>query len=167
MRIVLDVDDVLADTFSELEDRLGPASDASAENLETMFPGADLEQYLQSFEFHLEIPPIDGAAEGARWIVRRGSEIIYVTSRSPALKVPTQDWLNDWDFPQAPLHCLGREAKKVLLRSDPYDLLIDDQLRYLSVARDRGKRTIALANPWNASWDGLRLRDWKQIIRTI
>ena len=167
MRIILDIDDVLADTFGALENQLGPAADASIENLEVMFPGADLAHFLQSVEFHREIPPIEGAAEGVKWIIRGAHEVIYVTSRLPEMEAATQIWLEESGFPQAPLYCIGREPKKGLLRSDPYNLLIDDQLRYLSIARDHGKRTIALANPWNASWDGVRARNWEQIKRVI
>jgi hypothetical protein len=53
--------------------------------------------------------------------------------------------------------CLGREGKKSVLRSDHYDLLIDDMLRYLKIAKERGKRAIAFANPWDSNLGDLKV----------
>ena len=45
MKILVDFDDVLSDTFAELENREGPAADPSAQDLREMFPGIDLRIY--------------------------------------------------------------------------------------------------------------------------
>jgi 5'(3')-deoxyribonucleotidase len=167
MKIIIDVDDVLADTFGAFEDLFGIAADASVENLDLMFPGADIKSVLESVDFHLKIPPLDGAAVGVKWLIESGHDVMYLSSRSPAMEDATEKWLQRYGFPSLPLHCLGRESKKDVLRTNQYDLLIDDQVRYLSIARERGKRTIALANPWNTSWDGMRVEDWNEFKKII
>ena len=163
MRIVLDIDDTLADFFGALEERLGPAVDVSIESLEVMFPGDELVHYLQSDDFHREMLPLDGAARGVNWLLDSGNDLLYVTARAPDLEQLTQEWLDQWGFPKAALHCIGREAKKKLLRSEPYDIMIDDQQRYLHVAQESGKRTIAIERPWNTKWEGEKLSHWNNI----
>ncbi len=167
MRIVVDVDDVLADTFGAFEDRFGQAADASAENLDTMFPGADVRSVFDDIEFHTEIPPIDGAAAGVDWLIESGHQATYLSSRSPMVEETTRLWLRRWGFPDLPLRCLGRDSKMSSLRSDPYDLLIDDQLRYLTIAKERGIRAIAFANPWNSTWSADRVDGWDELRAVI
>lgn len=167
MKILVDVDDVLADTFGALEDRFGVAADPCVENLEVMFPGVDLRSALDSIEFHLEIPPLDGAAHGVKGLLEDGHEAGYLSSRPSTMQEATALWLERNGFPGLPLQCVGRQAKKSELRTARYDLLIDDQVRYLTVAHERRLRTIALASPWNASWEGLRAADWDAILRSI
>jgi len=167
MRIILDIDDTLADFFGALEEQLGPAIDDSIENLEVMFPSDELAHYLQSDDFHRKMLPLDGAAEGANWLLDSGHHLIYVTARAPGIQQLTQEWLDQWGFPKAALHCVGREAKKKLLSTERYDLMIDDQLRYLNVAHEHGKRTLALERPWNANWEGAKMNNWKNIERAL
>ena len=163
MRIIVDVDDVLADTFGAIEDRFGKAADVTGENLQLYFPGADVKSVIHSVEFNAAIPPLDGAVEGVRWLLDAGHSACYLSSRPSSLELPTKDWLRRWQFPEIPLQCVGREKKQEALRSDPYDLLIDDMLSYLTIARDRGKRVIAFTNPWNAGWNDLEVAGWHEI----
>ena len=167
MRIVVDVDDVLAATFAAFEDRFGKAMDPTTEDLRVMFPGTDVKSVLDSVEFHAAIPPLDGAAEGVRWLLEEGHSARYLSSRPPVLETATREWLRRWQFPEIPLQCLGREMKIDALRSEPYDLLIDDMLAYLTIAKDRGKRAIAFANPWNATWTELKVADWSEIMDVV
>lgn len=163
MRIIVDVDDVLAATFAAFEDRFGKAVDTEVENLQLMFPGADLKSVIDSEEFHAALLPLDGAAEGVHWLLEEGHIARYLSSRPPTMESATREWLRRWQFPEIPLQCLGKEMKIDALRSEPYDLLIDDMLAYLIIAKDRGKRAIAFANPWNASWYDLKVVDWSEI----
>ncbi|MFQ5943261.1 MAG: hypothetical protein ACE5JF_06890 [Anaerolineales bacterium] len=167
MKILVEFNDVLSDTFAELERREGPATDFSVEDLRVMFPGIDLQHYFTSLDFHREIPPVPGAAEGVNWIVAGGHEVRYASARPPDVAEVSQEWLSEWSFPIAQLHCLGREGKKELLRTDPYDLLIDDQMRYLKIAREQGKRAIALSQRWNSTWDGDRIANWDDIEQAL
>lgn len=163
MKIILDIDDVLADTVAALERRLGPAADLSAEHLNEMFPYAELNLVIESVDFHLQIPPLKGAVEGVHRLIGARHEVLYATSRPSDMELPTRDWLAARRFPELPLHCSGRDAKKVLLRTWDYDLLVDDQIRYLSIARERDLRSVALAYPWNAQWSGTRVQTWDEI----
>ena len=163
MNILIDFDDVLADTFRELERREGPAKDFSVEDLRVMFPGVDLNQYFTNLEFHRSIPPIPGASQWVNWIVTNGHDVRYASARPLDVQEVSTEWLATWGFPPQPLHCLGREGKKDLLRTDAYDLLIDDQLRYLNIAQERGKRAIAMDHRWNGSWTGDRIANWAEI----
>lgn len=163
MKILIDFDDVLSDTFAELERREGPASDFSVEDLFVMFPGVDLRPYFKDQDFHRELPPIPGAAEWVHWIVSGGHDVRYVSARRPEVEDVSLEWLKRWDFPLVPLHCLGRDGKKELLRGDPYEMLIDDQMRYLRIAREHGKRAIAMDQRWNGAWDGDRIANWAEI----
>lgn len=163
MKVLVDFDDVLADTFAELERREGPASNFSTEDLRVMFPGRDLRHYFEDEEFHNAIPPVTGAAEGVDWIIASGHEVRYASARPPSVHDVSKAWLKEWGFPIVPLHCLGREGKIEFLGNDSYDLLIDDQVRYLSVARDRGLKAIALDRRWNGSWSGERIANWGDI----
>ena len=167
MKILVDFDDVLSDTFAELENREGSAADPSAQDLREMFPGIDLRIYLESLDFYREIPPVSGAAEGVKGIIARGHEVRYTSARSPDVEGVSREWLNDWGFPHVPLKCLGREGKKELLRTELYDLLIDDQMRYLKIAREQGRRALALDRRWNGTWDGDRIASWEDIERAL
>ncbi len=163
MKILVDFDDVLSDTFAELERREGPATDFSVEDLRVMLPGIDLDKYFRNSGFHMEIPPVPGAAEGVSWIVELGHDVRYASARLPEVEEVSREWLEQWGFPILPLQCLSREGKKELLRSDPYDLLIDDQMRYLNIAHEQGKRAIAMQRRWNTGWAGDRIASWKDI----
>ncbi len=163
MKVLIDFDDVLADTFAELERREGPASDFSVEDLRIMFPGVDLRPYFEDPEFHSAIPPVPGAADGVRWIIKAGHDVRYASARPPSVHDVSAQWLEQWGFPLVPLHCLGRDGKIEFLGSDNYQLLLDDQMRYLSVARERGIKAIALDRRWNGSWTGERISSWKDI----
>jgi len=125
-----------------------------------MLPGIELEQYFTSKEFHLAIPPLPGAAEGVAWIVDQGHKVRYASARPPEVEDVSREWLEKWGFPPLPLHCLSREGKQALLRSDPYELLLDDQMRYLKLADEQGKRAIAMDRRWNTGWDGDRIASW-------
>jgi hypothetical protein len=164
MKILVDFDDVLSETFAELERLEGQsATDFSVEDLRVMLPGIDLDQYFKSYEFHIEIPPVLGAAEGVAWIVDQGHDVRYASARPKEVEEVSREWLEKWGFPIFPLHCLSREGKKELLRSDPYDLLIDDQMRYLRIAQEEGKRAIAMKRRWNTEWDGDIIAGWKDL----
>lgn len=167
MKIILDIDDLLSDTFRELERREGPAATYAVEDLRVMFPDADLKAYFTSVDFHLALPVVDGAAYGVQQIVRSGHEAMYLSARQPAVEQATEDWFEQAGFPRLPLFCVGRDEKLKMLASEPYDLLIDDQMRYLSVARDRGKATLALNQPWNARWEGPKAANWDEIVDAI
>jgi hypothetical protein len=163
MRIIVDVDDVLADTFRAIEDRFGKAADVTGEDLRLYFPDADVKSIIHDVAFNMAIPPLFGAAVGVRWLLEAGHSARYLSSRPAALEAPTREWLQRWQFPDIPLQCVGREGKQEALRSDPYDLLIDDMLSYLTIARDRGKRAIAFTNPWNTGWNDLEVVGWREI----
>jgi len=163
MKILIDFDDVLSETFAELERLEGPAADFSADDLRVMFPGIDLEYYLENLDFYREMRPVPGAEEGVTGIVASGHEVKYASARSPDIEEVSREWLSEWGFPDLPLNCLGRDGKKKLLRTEQYDLLIDDQMRYLSIAREQGRRALALDRRWNASWDGDRIFSWEDI----
>lgn len=167
MHILIDVDDTLSDTITHFEARLGPAADLGASSLAEMFPGVDFRPLFEDDEFHMAIPAVPGALEGVRAIAERGHSFRYVTSRPSFMEAVTARWLDELGFPQAPLDCVGREAKKVLLRQAKYDLLIDDQIRYLSEARGRGLRVLALAYPWNQGWEGPRCANWAELMRAL
>lgn len=163
MKIFLDIDDVLADTVKALERALGPAVDPTSEDIQDFFPDVDLALYLQEPAFNLSVPPIKGALEGAEMLLDCGHEIHYLSARVPSLFETTESWLQRWHFPKAPLHCVGRENKRVMLESEIYDLLIDDQLKYLNAAWDRSIRALAYAYPWNQIWQGPRFETWKAL----
>jgi len=161
MKIIIDIDDVLAETFEAIENRFGKATDPSLEDLSEMFPGADVSSIIESVEFYIEIPPIEGAASGVNWLLEQGHQASYLSSRPSSVEEATREWLQMHAFPGLPLQCLGRDAKKEALGSSDYDLLIDDQVRYLNVAQEHGKVAIAMANPWNSAWGGVRVEGWK------
>lgn len=170
MKIIIDIDDVLAETFGGIENRFGKAVDPSLENLSEMFPGADVNSIIESVDFYMEIPPIEGAVPGVNWLLEKGHEASYLSSRPTSVEEATREWLKIHNFPNLPMQCLGREAKKEALRSSDYDLLIDDQMRYLNAAREQGKIVVAMANPWNSSWDGIRVDGWngfRDFIQTL
>lgn len=161
MKIFLDIDDVLADTVKALEHALGPAIDPTSEHLQDFFPGVNLPRYLQDPAFNMSIPPVDGAVAGAMMIFEHGHAVQYLSARTPDLTDVTETWLRRWGFPESPTHCVGTENKRGMLALDNYDVLIDDQLKYLNEAGDRGIRALAFAYPWNQTWKGARFENWK------
>ena len=109
------------------------------------------------------VPPGSGSVAGVAWIIRLGHDRRYASARSPEVEDVSRKWLEKWSFPIVPLRCLSREGKKELLRSEPYDLLIDDQMRYLNIAHAHGKRSIAMERRWHTGWAGPRIAIWKEI----
>ena len=164
MKIFIDIDDVLAETFSAIENRFGKAADPSLEDLTVMFPGADVNSIIEGVEFYMEIPPIEGAVLGVNWLLKKGYEASYLSSRPSSVEEATQEWLKIYNFPNIPMQCLGRDSKKEALKASDYDLLIDDQIRYLDVAQESGRMVIAMTNPWNNSWGGVKVEGWNGLI---
>jgi hypothetical protein len=167
MKIILDIDDVLADTVAALEKHLGPAVDPTSEWLDDFFPGMDFRRHLNDPDFNRTLPPVPGSIAGVLEIATTEHSFIYLSARIPDLSAPTQEWLNDNGYPSAPLLCVGRQAKQDMLDSLAYNLLIDDQLKYLDIASRRGIRALAYAYPWNASWEGARFDTWDALISSI
>lgn len=162
MRIVVDVDGVLADTVGAVLDWLNGSRDLRLHpNMVADRKFAILEDtsIAQAIAFFFDtrgaIGVIDGARIGTRKLVNAGHEIIVVTARPAYLRDYTYTWLwhNDILF-----HELHMGTEKHLFG----DLVIDDSIRNVRRAREHGKKALLFAQPWNL-WDLNNVTGWEFI----
>lgn len=175
--IAIDIDDTIAGYVAHFVREYGwPESFERAYEdksiLYTSWPDVDLEMHF-SDEVHIpfcaQILPIDGAWSACTLLLRNGFPIVYLSSRPKSHRDMTIDWLEQWQFPVAPLYLMdGGEAKREMMMHLDITALIDDRCEDLIYARNQGISTFIVDRPWNRDLPGLyRCFDWTHILDTI
>jgi len=179
MRILVDVDGVVADTQEEWlrrynfewEDCLRQQDITAWDVHRFVKPecGLRIYDYLKQEDLYGSVKPVDGALEGVAALRRAGHEVVFVSAGFFPGKV---QWLNTHGFLLDLPH--GREAwetaRDVVLANNKTiiqgDVLVDD--KYDNVAEFFDGAAILFDRPWNGRHQFYpRAFDWEQVVEFV
>ncbi|MBN2057429.1 MAG: hypothetical protein JW782_01350 [Candidatus Saganbacteria bacterium] len=171
MRICIDIDNVIADTFNSLiplYNRFMGREHTAQEVTETMRRNRWklLRYYFMAWRRQImtKIPLIDGAAEAIRdW--SNDHDISLVTSRLPLFKRQTRQWLSQNQIPFHELHHVKELTKHE--KANGCQLFIEDNIRECEVLADHCERVFLVDHPWNrqavSKPNIVRVSNWQEI----
>lgn len=157
----LDIDGVLADTFTQVMDEVSIWFDTPAQphlvtgydGLHLAWPGYEekaLYRIKALFEnpwFYHRIRPHDRAA-WITWQLKETNRLaMFVTSRPKSAYESTYNWLAVWGFPDVPLVFTGLRAKHHCLF--PGDTLVDDNPKTVRQCLEAGKQALLFLTRYN------------------
>jgi hypothetical protein len=137
--------------------------------LRQMIPtrAAEIEEACASVFYHYNLMPFLFAAGGLERLSKRGHRLTYLSGRHPYITDATRECLSKHGCPPAPVMCMGRGEKAKVLTLEFFDVLIDDDERYLAPARDAGLQAIAFRRPWNHAWTSAVISSWEGVEHVI
>ncbi|HTY13751.1 MAG TPA: hypothetical protein VMD02_06150 [Candidatus Omnitrophota bacterium] len=171
MKIGIDIDNVIANTFVDLAARFNEymGRELSPSEVVEVMRREKLRMWGYWFltwrkRLLTQVSVIDGAGETIReW--HREHEIVLVTSRLPVLNRQTRQWLAQNSIPYHELH----HSKETLKhrKSGACDIFIEDNLEECQVLADHCPTVFLMDHPWNRRPLGksniVRVSGWGQI----
>lgn len=168
MRILVDIDGVLAEQVSPALDRYNAAHGANVLRSDIVtynepVDNTDIGAIIASVDVR-DCPLIAGAREAMVQLCRR-HHVMIVTARPVALMEPTEAWLV---HNRIPYHSWMSTKDK----SDaPGDVLIDDYTGHVAAFAAKGKRAILFDQPWNerdrVPHGAVRCCGWGDVLKQI
>ncbi|MFH1542868.1 MAG: hypothetical protein ABIE84_07270 [bacterium] len=171
MRIGIDIDNVIADTYNDL-------SGFFHKFLKHEVPSQDVVQIMQKRKMlmyayffkawrekvMLGVNLIEGARETIQeWA--KEHQIILVTSRFKMFNRQTKDWLAKHQIPYHELHHAKETTK--FKKTGETDLFIEDNFHECEVLADHSKKVFLFDRPWNQKTPSkgniIRVKDWQDI----
>jgi uncharacterized HAD superfamily protein len=171
MKIGIDIDNVIANTFAELIpyfNRFMGKEFTPPEVIETMRreKGKMLLYYLSAWRNRamITLSLIDGAAETIRhWHPQH--QIKLITSRLPLFNRQTKEWLKKHQIPYHELHHAAERTKYT--KAKGCAVFIEDNPAECEVLADHCERVFLFNHPWNshstAKKNIIRVKDWAEI----
>jgi len=160
--LAVDLDDTIADFMGQMISFYGKPVTGFSYSLRKMYPHLDIDAIICDPEFYRTLLPIDKAQE-AMWWLNHTNKLIYLSARSPELRDVTAEWLDKWRFPKAPLFCVGKEGKLILLQqSNLVTTLIDDMEIFLVAQQDNA---IVYNQAWNCNLLFPRISSWRYYVK--
>jgi uncharacterized HAD superfamily protein len=153
MRICIDIDNCIADTFNELTGRFNRFAGRD-------MPAGDVIEYMRRKKLKMvlywfitwkegllaKVKPIPGAADIiTKW--HRNNEIALVTSRLPVFNRQTRAWLKYNGIPYHELHH-ARERSKYL-KAQGCNIFIEDNIDECEILADHCEKVFLIDHPWN------------------
>lgn len=168
-RILLDMDGVLCNLIKKWFDRYNQEyRDALQMNALTDWgphrfakAGKAIYKYLGQPGFFRDLEPIDGAIAGVRTLIKRGHEIVIVTSAKRG-HVDKAAWIRE-HLPEIPSENMVFTHRKELVRGD---LLFDDAPHHLEAFARYGT-PVAMAYPYNARVKCARVPNWSAFLQLV
>lgn len=109
------------------------------------------EDMYQSYRWTMGIPPLDGASDGLRTLVKAGYKPRIVSARNPAMKGWIEDWLRTHKFPRIPVTYTGMSGSKVnWAERYNYGIAIDDAPHHVMDLAEAGIMTYMVSKPYNS-----------------
>lgn len=168
-RILLDMDGVLcnliAKWFKAYNEEYGDQIDVAA--LDQWGPhriaraGKAIYKYLSQPGFFRDLEPIPGAVGGVRALLERGHDVVIVTAARQGHRDKLA-WIRE-HLPFLPRDNVVFTHRKELVRGD---LLLDDAPQNLKAFARYGI-PVAMAYPYNAGVDCLRVADWSEFLTLV
>lgn len=153
MRIGIDIDNVIADTFKDLSEAFNSYMGKQLKPQEVVDIMRKERLRMWGYWFITwkkrlltKVAPVKGAKEALEiWF--REHDILLVTSRLPILRRQTRQWLEQHGIPYHELHHLkeGRKFKK----GKGCDIFIEDNLEECEILADHVDRVFLIDQPWN------------------
>ncbi len=171
MKIGIDIDNVIADTFADLiphYDKFMGRQHTPQEVVETMRRNrlTLLRYYFMAWKkrIMIRVGLIEGAAETIRqW--HPNHQISLVTSRLPWFNRQTREWLNKHGIPYHELHHAKERTKHTKARG--WDLFIEDNVEECRILANHCERVFLFDHPWNrvelAQKNISRVKNWQEI----
>ena len=153
MKIGIDIDNVIADTFADLiphYERFMKQRSTPQQVIETMRRRKlkMLQYYFMAWKKRIMVTvgPIEGAAETSRqWHPKH--QISLVTSRLCWFNRQTRDWLNKHNIPFHELHHAKERTKHK--KANGCDLFIEDNVEECKILSDHCERVFLFDHHWN------------------
>jgi uncharacterized HAD superfamily protein len=175
MKIGIDIDNVIANTFADLipyYNRFMGYEAAPQEVVETMRKRKIkmLQYYFRAWRQRVmtKISLIDGAKETIQqWHPKH--EISLITSRLSIFNRQTRSWLDQHSIPYHSLHHAKEKTKH--LKADGCQVFIEDNFEECEILADHCERVFLFDYPWNrrpTEKDNIiRVKNWSEIARQI
>jgi 5'-nucleotidase len=169
MRVLLDMDGVMADLMSHWADMLNRYHNANITvddfkdwKVEKAVPHLTYEQvheFLADPGFFLHLQPIPGAIEAVKDLMSDGQDVVFVTY-CRAGHEDKRKWV-ERHLPGFPMANIIFAERKELIQGD---VLVDDGLHNLEAWQAEHPTGVAVAfdTPYNQSWHGPRITDWSE-----
>lgn len=175
MRVLLDVDGVLADWTGAVANEVAIHGGSFNKNVwfdqQTLPPKArgPVMRALARPGFCYDLEPIPGAIEAVKALMAAGHDVHFVTSlwSSPTWAYDRQRWLQS--------HKLLNSYSRLVFAKDKYvvqgDVFVDDKISNVEKWRTAWPNAcgIVWAQPWNTDYKGtaLRFNDWARLRKLI
>ena len=171
MKIGLDIDNVIANTFQELAiyfNRYMGREHTPPEVVEIMRHDKlrMIGYWFVTWRDKLltRLTPLAGSRETIReW--HAAHEIVLITSRMPVFNRQTKDWLNHHSIPYHQLHH-AKEFNKYK-KAGGCDVFVEDNLEECEVLADHCEKVFLMDQPWNRRRPGrnniIRVADWREL----
>jgi 5'(3')-deoxyribonucleotidase len=170
MKIIVDVDDVVADLVTAWLNAYNEDWDDNLNRNDItewdMIPfvkeecGAQIYDYLKEPGLYKNVKPITGAWAGVKTLQMMGDTILFVTAGS--FLGEKQEWLEQLQFMGENTYFIATKNKELI----PADIIIDDRVDNLISHSAIG---ILFDRPHNRNvdWDGRRAVDWDDVLEQI
>lgn len=173
MKIIFDLDDVVADFMTFAVTLFGVPSRWDIFYLPQMYPHLD-EDYIwgqiRSADTYRDLLPMPGAREGLDKLSKLGLDFEYATARPAKLENLTLGWLERYDFPNRDRVTLtsGHDGKVEFIRAlQPFGLVEDRGHTLLSVQNYISEGYL-FDRPWNSGFKSQRrIISWNHLVRAI
>ncbi|MEA3493831.1 MAG: hypothetical protein U9R38_05540 [Candidatus Margulisiibacteriota bacterium] len=171
MKIGIDIDNVIADTFRDLSDYFNEFMGRKVDPSEVVdiFRKERLKLWRYFFnawrtKVMTRISPIDGAIETIQgWSDKH--HIKLITGRFPLFNRQTKSWLKKLNVPYHELHH-SREKEKFLKAKD-CDIFIEDHFEECELLAEHCDRVFLFDHPWNRfstkKKNIKRVKNWTEI----
>jgi hypothetical protein len=171
MKIGIDIDNVISNTFSDLADYFNQfmGKSASPEEVVQVMRNEKLKMLMYWFvtwreKLLTKVAPIDGASEViTEW--HKTHQILLVTSRLSLFNRQTKDWLKKHDVPFHELHHAKEKTKHK--KAPNCDVFIEDNIEECEVLADYCETVLLVDQPWNRRTPSksniIRVKDWEEI----
>ncbi len=171
MKIGIDIDNVIANTFQDLVPHFNQFVGQKMEPIQVIqFMRRRklkmLGYYLNAWKNRImtTVTLIDGAAETIRqWY--QAHNIKLITSRMPLFNQQTRYWLKKHNIPFHELHH-AKEMNKYK-KADGCQIFIEDNIEESEILADHCERILLLDHPWNrrkpCKSNIIRVKNWQEI----
>lgn len=179
MRIGIDIDGVVADSFPAWLDELNtyfhrnvPAiTDYQIHSLfNVSWDEMDYFFSSQKEKLFMMPEPVRGAKEGIENVLAAGHEIVYVTARWPDEEPVTRKWMKKFAIPHQEILFTGYKSKAEVVEEKGLELFIEDYLVNAEQIAETGIPVLLLDSIYNQGDGGkriIRCRNWPEISKTI
>jgi len=175
MKIGIDIDNVIADTYKDLSDYFHGFLGKRLSPHETVKILRENRLIRWKYFLHVwqkkimqTVSLIEGAAETIQqW--HPVHKIYLVTSRFSLFNRQTRDWLKKYDIPFHQLHHAKETTK--YKKTGPCDVFIEDNPEECEVLADHCNRVFLFDHPWNKETSKkkniIRVKNWEEIKKAL
>lgn len=175
MKIGIDIDNVITNTFKDLADYFNDffGIKASSEEVVRIMRKKKLKMWLYWFKSWNEkmmtkVTPIEGAIESIK-ALHLNHDISLITSRLSIFNSQTKEWLEKHGIPYHSLHHAKEKTKHK--KAPGCDIFIEDNIDECEILADHCKKVFLLDQPWNkrafSQKNIIRVNNWDEIIKHI